>query len=48
VRSADKGESEGGTKFIIKYRPNVHDIAWAHNGVVATVCNGESIPLLQQ
>ena len=43
-----KGEVGSSTKFIIKYRPNVKDVDWDQDGVVAIVSNGESIPVLQQ
>jgi len=42
-----KGEVGSSTKFIIKYRPNVKDVDWDQDGVVAIVSNGESIPVLQ-
>jgi len=35
-------------RHVIKYRIDEKDVNWASEGVVAMVCNGESIPLLQQ
>lgn len=33
--------------LVRKYRSEENDLAWARNGLVATVINGESILLLQ-
>lgn len=35
-------------KHVIKYRPTNADLAWARQGMVAWVLNGESITLKQQ
>jgi hypothetical protein len=35
-------------RFTVKYRSQEEDIKWASEGVVATILNGESIPLIQQ
>jgi len=35
-------------RLVIKYRTDDKDVSWACNGVVASVLNGESIPLIQQ
>jgi hypothetical protein len=34
--------------FVRKYQFEENDLAWARNGLVATLINVESIPLLQQ
>jgi hypothetical protein len=44
---ADHKKHSSDSKLMIKYKPIVQDVAWAQDGVVATVSNGESIPLLQ-
>ncbi|MCI53476.1 hypothetical protein A2U01_0074723, partial [Trifolium medium] len=33
--------------FVRKYNPTAEDVNWAQNGVVATVINGEAIPVVQ-
>ena len=37
----------GSRKLVRVYRSNTNDMSWARNGVVATVHNGESIPIIQ-
>ncbi|MCI41826.1 sulfate transporter, partial [Trifolium medium] len=36
------------SKLIRSYRSQVEDLTWARQGVIATVINGESVPLVQQ
>ncbi|MCI43074.1 sulfate transporter, partial [Trifolium medium] len=33
--------------FVRKYKPKLEDVQWAQNGVVATIINGEAIPVVQ-
>ncbi|MCI67240.1 sulfate transporter, partial [Trifolium medium] len=35
-------------KLIRMYQSNENDLRWARKGVVATVINGEVVPLVQQ
>jgi hypothetical protein len=34
------------TKLVKRYRSNVNDLKWARRGVIATVKNGEVIPVI--
>ncbi|MCI18217.1 sulfate transporter, partial [Trifolium medium] len=41
-------EPTSDTRFYVrKYKPTTEDVQWAHNGVVATVINGEAISVVQ-
>jgi hypothetical protein len=37
-----------GTQLVRSYRSQLEDVSWARRGVVATVSNGEAVPLVQQ
>ena len=43
IKAFDQDASECDKRFVIKYRPDVEDVNWAREGVVATVRNGESL-----
>ncbi|MCI58079.1 sulfate transporter, partial [Trifolium medium] len=50
VHYAHPTKKEAETKehvFVRKYKPSQDDVLWAQNGVVATVRNGEAIPVVQ-
>ncbi|MCI57612.1 DUF4283 domain protein, partial [Trifolium medium] len=53
-KTVTDGSSDGNTpnnpntKLVRMYRSNVDDLQWARKGVVATVINGEAVPLVQQ
>jgi len=41
-------QTGGPKRHVIKYQPVENDISWTEEGFVASVINGESIPLIQQ
>jgi hypothetical protein len=44
---ADAAKRKEGSVLLRNYRSKSDDEAWAHNGLVATVINGEAVPVVQ-
>jgi hypothetical protein len=45
--AADAVKEKENRIFLRNYRPKCDDVQWAQNGLVATVINGEAIPVVQ-